>query len=333
MTNPRPRLPVSADVLATELKAARRGRGLYHPDIAGRVGPAMRAAFGLTDVDAAAVARSKMIRRVQEGSRSLPEELQLAVLGALGIHQDVRDMMLLQDRVAWLAGRIHKDNRTARRRIDEGCERLAEILVGGSEGRRSGRLAGDDWYVESFHAILVLDSGSPMTIERRVVVAERDGLDRLALPWSLPRAEAAADGHDLRARVLYGGALTGKERESDSRFRLSLTLPRPLRAGETHEYGLLIEVPPEQPMRTHYIYFPATRCDFFDLRVRFGVGAPPERVWRVADAFHRDVDERRLDSDLLTVDRAGDVHVQFFEMALGHGYGIQWGGPTSRTTP
>jgi hypothetical protein len=207
------------------------------------------------------------------------------------------------------------------------------ILVSGSAGRRGGRVVGEGWYVESYHAVVVLDSGQPMTIERRVVVAEREGLDRLVLPWSLPRAGAPSDEHDMHVRVLYGGRIVQKERESDSRFRMVLVLPRALRAGETHEYGLLIEVPPAQAMRTHYIYIPATRCDFFDLRVRFGLDAPPDRVWRVADAFHRDVDERRLDSDLLTIDAAGEVHVQFSDIALGHGYGIQWGGPENRATP
>jgi hypothetical protein len=332
MTGPAARVPVSAEVLAAELKAARRGRGLYHAGIAGRIGPAMRAAFGVQAGDVPSVARAKVIRRVRDGSRGLPEELRLAVLAALAIHDEVRDLILLQDRVTWLAVRIRRDVRTARRRIDEGCERLAEIVAGGPDGRRSARLAGDGWYVESYHAAVVLDSGPPMTIERRVVVAERDGLDQLVLPWSLPRVETASDVHDLHVRALYGGRLVRKERESDSRFRLVLTLPRALRAGQTHEYGLLIEVPPDQPMRTHYVYVPVTRCDHFDLRVRFG-NAPPGRVWRVADAFHRDVDERRLDTDLLTVDRVGEVRVQFSEIALGHGYGIQWGGPDSGATP
>lgn len=322
---------VSAASLAAELKAARRGRGLYHPGIADRMGPAMRTAFGITDADDAAGARRKAIRRVQEGSRGLPEELQLAVLGALGLHKDVRDLMLLQERVAWLAGKLRRDGRTARRRIDEGCQRLAEILVGGQDGRRSGRNTGDGWYVESFHATVVRDGGPPMTVERRTVVAERDGIDELALQWSLPRAGAGSDDHDLHVRVLYGGTLDHKERRSESRFRLVLTLPRTLRAGETHEYGLLVQVPPDQPMRTHYVYFPSTRCDFFDLRVRFGDVAP-ERVWRVSDAFHRDLDEFRLDQDDIAVDAVGEVRTHFSDIAVGHGYGIQWGGPASRTT-
>jgi hypothetical protein len=323
---------VSAEQLATELKAARRGRGLYHAGITGRIGPAMRATFGILDTDVPSDARGKVIRRVQEGSRRLPEELQLAVLGALGIHKDVRDLMLLQDRVRWLAGKMLRDDRTARRRIDEGCERLAEILVGGQDGRRSGRASGDGWYVESFHATVVWDEAAPMTVERRVVVAERDGIAELALQWSLPRAGAEGDSHDLHVRALYGGTVVRQERASDSRFRLGLTLPRPLRAGETHEYGVLIQLPPDQPMRTHYVYFPATRCDFFDLRVRFGA-VPPDRVWRISDAFHRDLDEFRLDEDIIVVNAVGEVHVQFSEMAVGHGYGIQWGGPASRTTP
>lgn len=320
-------MTVSAGPLAAELKAARRGRGLYHADITGRLGPAMRAAFGVLDTDEPGDARQKVIRQVQAGCAALPEELSLAVLGALGLHRDVRDMLLLQDRISWLAARLRRDSRTARRRVDEGCDRLAEILAG-ADSRRSGRRTGGDWYVRSYVAVVVLDAGPPMTIERRVVVAERDGLDRLVLPWSLPRPAGAVE-HDMQVRVLHGGLLTGKERDSDSRFRLQLQLPRPLRAGESHEYGLLIGVPPDQQMRSHYVYVPATRCDFFDLRVRFPLSAPPARVWRVAGAFHRDLDEGRLDTDLLTLDRVGEVHVQFDEIDPGYGYGIQWSGPAA----
>lgn len=323
---------VSAALLAAELKATRRGRGLYHAGIAGRMGPAMRAAFGILDTDDPVDARRKAIRGVRDGSRGLPEELQLAVLAALGIHPDVRNLMLLQDRVSWLAGRLRRDDRTARRRIDEACQQLAEILVGKQDGRRSGRGTGDGWYVQSFHAVVVRDSGRPITVERRVVVAERDGIDELALNWTLPRAVDGLDTRDLYVRVLHGGTLTHKERRSDSRFRLLLALPRPLQAGETHEYALLLEVPPGQPLRTHFVYFPSTRCDFFDLRIRFG-DAAPERLWRVTDAFPRDLDEFRPDDDIVTVDAAGEVHAQFSDIAAGHGYGIQWGGPASRTTP
>lgn len=314
-------MTVPAEELAAELKAVRRGRGLYHPDIGGRLGPGLRATCGIGTGDPPSEIRTKAIMRLRQLSGVLPGELSVAALAALGIHPDVRDLLQLQDRVDWLARRLRRDTRTARRRIDEACVRLAEAAAAAgaaSLGHRSG-----GWYVESFHAVVTLDTETPMTVERRIVVAERDGLDYLVLGWSVPRA--GNDGpNDMLVQVLYGGVLVEKERDTETRFRLVLELPVTLRVGESHEYGLLVRIPADQPMRSHYAYTPATRCDFFDLRVRFDRRELPDRVWRVKESFHRDLDERRPGGELLALDKAGELHVQFDEILPGHGYGVQW---------
>ncbi len=46
-------------------------------------------------------------------------------------------------------------------------------------------------------------------------------------------------------------------------------------------------------MRPYYVFTPVLRVDHFDLHVRFGPDKPPGRVFRVADAFDRDLDEPR----------------------------------------
>jgi len=315
-------MTVRAEELAAELKAARRGRGLYHPDIRTRLGPGLRGACGVGAADPPAEIRTKAITRLRLLTRALPEELSDAVQAALGIHPEVRDLLQLQERVDWLARRLRRDTRTARRRIDEACVRLAETAAAAGAAAALGLRPGG-WYVESFHAVVTLDTDTPMTVERRVVVAERDGLDHLVLGWSVPRADGGGP-QDVLVQVLYGGVLVAKERDTGTRFRLVLELPVTLRAGESHEYGLLVRIPPDQPMRNHYAYIPATRCDFFDLRVRFDRRRLPDRVWRVSEAFHRDLDERRPSGEFLAPDRAGELHVQFHEILPGHGYGIQW---------
>jgi hypothetical protein len=82
--------------------------------------------------------------------------------------------------------------------------------------------------------------------------------------------------------------------------------------------------PTTLPLQKHYAYTPTTRCDRFHLRVRFDPGRAPERIWRVADAFHRDLDERTVEGEPVELDRCGDLRVDFDDLLPGYGYGIQW---------
>jgi hypothetical protein len=124
--------------------------------------------------------------------------------------------------------------------------------------------------------------------------------------------------------VLYGGRLAEPEQASDTRMRIQLRLPRPLQATERHEYSVMTTLPPTMTMQQHYAYTPLTRCDSFELRIRFDPQHPPERIWRVADAFHRDLDERTIEGQPLHLDACGDLQVAFEDLLPGHGYGIQW---------
>jgi len=146
---------------------------------------------------------------------------------------------------------------------------------------------------------------------------------------SLPRVPTdRGTARRLTARVLYGGSLVTAERTSDSWFHYVLELPRPLRAGERHEYAMSFQVPANQPMRTHYVYTPPYRCDRFDLRIRFGHQDFPTRVWRVTEAFMRTVDDGQPTDDLLVPDDAGEVSLRFHDLQPGFGYGVQWTPPS-----
>ncbi|MFL6128535.1 MAG: hypothetical protein ACJ73E_05670 [Mycobacteriales bacterium] len=310
----------SAELLTEELKVVRRGPGLHHPGIDKRVGPALQAACGIDADDLPSVVRAKTIERLHRAAEALPTELSLSALVALGIHPEVHDLPRLQDRVGWLANIMKRDVRTARRRVDEACTRLADALSTSASARAGRR--GPGWYVQSFHAVALLDGDRRVTVERRVIVAERDGLDHIQLGWSLPVQEG--DGSGLDVRVLYGGVLAQREQQTATRLRLGLELPTPLRIGERHEYSVLTQHPPDLLMGNHYAYTPYTPCDFFDLRVRFERKRVPDRIWRVSEAFHRDLDERHVVGDPLSADASGDVHIQFDDLVPGLGYGIQW---------
>lgn len=312
---------MTSEAINAELKLVRRGLGLYHPGLGARIGPALREACGVVDNDPAETVRSKVATRLRDASTALPGELSTAALAALGLHPEVRGLQQLQERVDWLAGRLRRDVRTARRRVDEACAMLAEIVAVGRTTRRTGGRAGG-WYVQTAQTAMLLDTDTPTAVERQVVVAEHDGVDSLVLSRTVPPAGAA--NPDAHAQVLFGGVLGVKEWETSTRFRLVLELPVTLRAGDRHEYAIVWRHPYGEPMRPHYAYMPMVRCDHFDLHVRFDRGRPPERVWRVNDAFPRDLDEAPADRDLMELDRSGEVHAEFHELAAGHGYGVRW---------
>jgi hypothetical protein len=322
--------PVSITELVDELKTLRKGRGVHRLPIAESIGPSLRAVCGIPESAGPAAARERLAEVLGAHSARLPADLRLAVTAAFALDPQVQHPFLAQ-RIQWLAGLIQRDDRTARRRMCDAIGRLAEQLAAEGVSRPVAAPAighppsPDGWFVERFSAVVSLDQPSPEAIEHRCVVAEVDGIDRIELSVSLPRApsDRDADRH-LAAQVLYGGRLVIAERASDSRFRYVLELPTPLRAGDRHEYGVSFRVPTNQPMRPHYVHTPSRRCDLFDLRVRFPEHGIPVRAWRVMGAFLRVVDDGEPSGDPVRPDGAGDVRLVFRDLRPGFGYGVQW---------
>ncbi|HEY6748206.1 MAG TPA: hypothetical protein VI357_21120 [Mycobacteriales bacterium] len=309
-----------SEQLVEELKSVRRGRGLHHGKLAERVGPELRRVCAVSAADTTATMRTKIVEKLGQAIDTLPAELALSARAALGIHPETYELLQLQERVNWLAARLRRDVRTARRRVDEACGRLAEVLVSGSMPASSG---GHNlgWHVSVANGAVLLDSDGTLAVEWREVVADRDALDRITLAWSLRTAEGPAS---IGVKVLYGGMLSAPEPPVGSRRHLYLALPRPLRVTEHHQYALVTQVPAEHIMPKHYAYVPMTRCDRYHLQVRFDPERAPERVWRVADAFHRELDERSAEGEPLLPDPSGTVEVDFDDLTPGYSYGVQW---------
>lgn len=310
----------TAESLTAELKLIRRGLGVHHPELARRLGPGLREVCGITDDEPEL--RTKVITRLRDAAGTLPAELGMALLVSLGTYPDVRGLAKLEDRVDWLAARLNRDVRTARRRMDEAARMVADHLAARRRARRE-TLPTTGWHIVTAQSVMLLDTDVPTSIERRVVVAEHDGLEQLVLARSVPPA-AGGEPPDIHPQMLFGGVLGLKEWDTGSRFRLVLDLPVPLRAGDRHEYSILWRNPPDRPMRPHYVFTPVLRVDHFDLHVRFDRDKPPDRVFRVGDAFHRDLDEPPRDRDEIEPDRSGEVHLEFQDLAPGHGYGVRW---------
>jgi hypothetical protein len=316
------------DALLDELKTLRKGRGVNAARIA--LGPRLRELAGVAEQDSTGVTRRKVIGTLDRLAEPLPADLALAARAALGL-LPAAQQPFLAERVQWLADQLRRDVRTARRRVDLGLAAMAEHASAAPAPVAPVRPAGDEderWYVREFRALLRLDRPTPEAMDTRVVVATVDGLTQIDALITVPRDGPARTGpHDLLVEALYGATIVGRERVTASRFRYALRLPRPLRAGEAHEYGLLFRVPPDQPMRNHYVHYAPRRCDRFELRVRFDPERVPTEVWRVDGVFPRDLDDGLPDTDAVAVDDAAEVHLVFDRLRPGFGYGARWTPP------
>lgn len=309
------------ETLLAELKTLRRGRGVQTPRIDTQVGPALRALCGIADDDVPATIRQKLIVKLTELIGELPRDLGRIVATALGL--DNNEQKFLQERISAVAAAEQREARTIRRRVDDGFARLVEAALRPRPNGRPAR-SGRGWHVERFTTILRLDTGTPEAFESRRIVAERDGLDRIEMTWSLPKVPGATPGHDVLMEPYFGAVLVDKQRRTESRFAFTLQLPQTLSIGDRHDFGMMMRLPPGQLMRSHYVFVPERLCEVFELRVRFDPKHLPSQIWRVTEVFHRDIDEQQPGEDVLVPDGVGEISVAFDDMIDGRGYGVQW---------
>ncbi|RZS41114.1 hypothetical protein EV193_103433 [Herbihabitans rhizosphaerae] len=303
--------------LAEELARLRKRRGVHGYDLPSVVGPALRTCCGITETDDQAVIRAKLAGRLSTLADGLPEDLRLAALAALALHPDARHPVL-RHRLEWLAERIGKDERTARRRADEALDRLADLAT-------TPRTPADgDWYVARFDALVRIDRAGWLVRERRGIVATRDGLDRIVASISLPPPTGPAAAAEPNVRLTHGGHIARRERPSGNHFRFLIDLPAALRTGDGHEYGLEVRVPPGRRMRPHYAFTPRRPCQAFDLRIRFDPARPPRALWRLDGAHIRVLDDGAPSGEPLHSDADGEVTARFADLVPGNCYGIQW---------
>lgn len=312
--------------LIAELKTLRKGRGLYVRQIGDRMGPMLTRVCGVVSDDGPAEIRDKLSKRLQSLAAELPQDLRLAVLAAFAIERDAR-LPFYQDRVRWVANRLRRDERTARRRIDEGIERLAELATARGIRGPAAEQIGPRWYIEEIRTALMAQLPVPEALEFRRIVSEQDDLGEIDLALSLTVPTGTPDRsavRNLRVDVIYGGTLVARSREAVDRFGFALELPRPLGRFDKHEYGLRYRADDNRPMLPHYVCVLKGRCDLFDLRVRFDRSRPPRKVWRLAGAFQRDLDDPVGRGQVVELDTAGELHVQFSHLAPGLVYGVRW---------
>jgi hypothetical protein len=309
--------------LVTELKLLRKGRGILMNQLGERVGPALRSVCAVSDGDGTAEIRRKVGNRLQTLADCLPDDLRVAVLAAFALDPEVR-LPFFQERVRWAANRLSRDERTARRRIDDGIGQLAELAAtSDNTGVRTIRGTGPAWYTEELRACVALDQPTPESFEFQRIVANRDNLREIDLALALT-ADGATRPPELDVDVFFGGELTHRRMEASDRFGFMLALPHNLNQGDKHEFALRFRAPPGQAMQPHFVCVPQHRCDLFDLRVRFAPGMLPREAWRLTDALQRDVSDPVPHGDAVCVDQAGELHLRFEHLTPGKASGVRW---------
>lgn len=313
---------VDANELCNELKALRKGRGLSVPPPPAALGPAVRVVCGISPDDAPASTHRKVVARMRELAATLPGDLRVAVLAAFGLHEDAT-AKFLKERVLSAAQMLERDERTARRRIDEAIERLAELAATSTDLASPAASPGHRWHTEELRVALLVDGPMVDAFVFRRIVAGENGIEELDLALTL--SAAARQGEPVRESefeidAFYGGALTGRTMESKERIRLALRLPAPLRRDQRHDFLLRTRAKLSAP---YYVSVPRQPCELFDLHVRFA-GEPPAKTGRLAEIFQQDASDNLVEGTPLELDASGALHTEFRTLQRGFAYGVRW---------
>lgn len=319
MDNIRP----TADALYAELTRLRRGWALQHGSLRERLGPIMWHLCGINQSDPDRDVQRKVRAFLTEEVSTLPDELRRAATLAFALDPNHLHRSLTV-RVEQLAFEYAYTSRTARRRIDHALRLLARAAT-----RRPSESVPPDpgvgWRVRSLHAVLCLSADGPELLEERVIVATRSGLDRVTARLSVPTPPGTAGRpSDVATDVVRGGTIVERESHYGARhFCRVLRLPRPLAAGEEHEFAVVHRVSPERRLLPHYAFVPLVACDRFSVTVRFLAEPPPTVLWRLTAVPPRLVDDEEPGDDRLTLDDR-TVRLRFSGLLPGHAYGLAW---------
>ena len=331
-----PQPEIDYAVIAAEIRALRRGRGL-RGDVADRIGPLLRefAAAGrpseamLPGGAVPAQERAQLARRLIESATPLADDLRKAVLAALALEPATQDMRTYEERRDWLAEQINRGPRTAERRIETAQKLLGQEIASVLAWQRSRPplLAdADRWHIDHFRAVFLLDGEHPEAVETRLIVSDTDGLAELAVALDLP-VDSDKPRLPLDLEMISGGDLVRVEDVAQTRTKFVIRLPHPLRAGEAHEYKLRVRVLPGGPMRDYYVFRPERRCDGFDVRVRFDRRRMPAWVRRVDGEdvhIYNSYAGTPRSAELVAVDDTGEAVQAFSQLAPHFGFGLQW---------
>lgn len=307
--------------LLDELKELRKGRGVRSP-APDKVGPVLRKLSGITSDDDPQFL-SKLQGQLEKWVARLPPDLVLPATASLGLHEEAQQRFL-GERRQWLADRIQRDERTARRRMDEALELMARMGTERLSDAPPDEPRPEEYYIAEQRSLVRLHGTAPETYEFWTIVSNVDGLADLHAALALPRDPLSRTGvQQLDMEVLYGMTLAEQARDGDYRFRYRLRFPEPLRKGQEHRYGVRYRIPPGQLALPYYVFTTHRRCDAFVLRVRFDPDCLPVDVHEVDNGYFYDLAGEPAGA-LICPDGAGEISLRFDALVKGMVYGARW---------
>jgi hypothetical protein len=321
----------ASDVIAEEIKALRKGRGINSAELLERTGRHLRELAGATaDGGTDSAADRARIRPALEGALTrladeIDPQMRDAVLASLGIHPGTKGMPNFTSRNDWVAVHVFdRGPRQAERNIGKAEKLLAE-RVAIELARLRGRPSADDasWYVRKFSATLLLYGESPVAVERRRIVATTRDLEEIAVALDVPRD---GEKRPLRpaAEVLAGGVLASADEPTPGRIWFRIRLDKTLQPGDEHEYEIAVRVPAGERVRPYYVFTPHRKCLEFELCVRFDTQRLPAWVRRVEHEDVRAYEVIAPREPLVPVDATGEARARFTVLHPQYGYGLQW---------
>jgi hypothetical protein len=302
-----------------ELKLLRRGYGIESPDLASRIGPALRALCGVEPSDDPATLRRKVGLVLSTLSGDLPADFGRLTRVALGLDELVAGRY--QQRVRFLADELDRVQRTAQRRIDDGLLRMAELAL--DNQHRAGQAT--PWHTARLQAWVMLDLPGVEVLETRRIVAHQAGvreIDNSVTVTPPPDWDGSLDPAKLGVDIVRGGTLVAPRLLGPNRLGYGLRLPRPLRQGEATEFTLRMRV--TCPFAPHYVCTPTYPCDEFDLTVRFGLDRIPARVWLLDNVFPLELADEWPQRTSVEPDSCGEVRAEFTGLEQHRSYGLRW---------
>jgi hypothetical protein len=308
--------------LADELRTLRKGGGIHAAQIVDRAGPALRRRCAIRDDDSVADIRRKVASWLRGAIDGLPMDLREPMNAAFALDADAVGSLFKQ-RIERLAVRTGQSDRTLRRRIDLGIDRLTEddLPVAGHRDPRPG------WHTSELTVLVNLELPVPEVFEIRRVVADRDRLGAVDLAFTViaPPGSPVHDGHaDFDIDVFGGGVLTTVRRHTRDRMGYLVDLPKLLRQNEYHDITVRYRLRAGAAFAPHYACVPMGRCDLLRLRVRFDRARPPAAVWQVDGILQRDLDDMLTSGRECAPDAAGEVDAEFRDLGVGLSYGFRW---------
>ncbi|MEU0792203.1 hypothetical protein ABZ342_19225 [Amycolatopsis sp. NPDC005961] len=312
------------NALSVELKLLRKGVGVQAKNLPGVVGEELRAVCGVREDDNPGTVRAKVLAGLRALIDKLPESQRKTARIVLGFGTGADQRYTA--RLELLGTGADRNIRTMQRRADDVVYLIAEAAYE-TPSASGGSLVSSEgpWHTSALAVRLTLSGAAAEVFETRRIVSHVTGLEEIEHGVSLARPVSTTGEPDLDGLgidVVSGGEVHSVRMVSSTRVAFRLRPPRPLDAGEQHEFFFRIRL--EELPAPFYCCTPEFPCESFELNVRFDRQEPPQRIWRIDGDLSKDAGDPVPARKPLFLDNAGEVHTGFRGLRPARSYGVGW---------